>query len=80
MPAGSNNVAIYSGLYLSTYFTVSGLVPTKLIFPLKTSNTCGNSSNRSPLNFAPTLVIRLSFSTVTAVPILSALLTIVRNL
>lgn len=33
MPAGSNNVAIYSGLYFSTYFTASGLVPTKLILP-----------------------------------------------
>ncbi len=33
MPAGSNNVAIYSGLYFSTYLTASGRVPTKLIFP-----------------------------------------------
>lgn len=33
MPAGSNNVAIYSGLYFSTYFTASGRVPTKLISP-----------------------------------------------
>ena len=33
IPAGSNNVAIYSGLYFSTYFTASGRVPTKLILP-----------------------------------------------
>ena len=33
IPAGKSNVAIYSFLYFSTYFTASGLVPTKLIFP-----------------------------------------------
>lgn len=27
------NIAKYSGLYFFTYFTTSGLVPTKLIFP-----------------------------------------------
>ena len=80
IPAGNNNVAIYSGLYCSTYLTASGLVPTKLILPEIRSNTCGNSSNLQPLSFAPTLVIRLSFPTVTVEPILSALLTIVLNL
>ena len=80
IPAGKSNVAIYSGSYISTYLIASGLVPTKLILPFKTSNTCGSSSSLQPLSFAPTLVIRLSLSTVTVDPILSALLTIVRNL
>ncbi|MBR5250765.1 MAG: hypothetical protein IKV38_01960, partial [Clostridia bacterium] len=40
------SVAKYTGLYFSTYFVTSGLVPTKDMSPEIISNTCGSSSRR----------------------------------
>ena len=55
-------------------------MPTKVISPDNMLSNCGSSSNLHPRNAFPTFVILVSPFVVTCVPILSALLTIVRNL
>ena len=80
IPAGIRSVAIIAGVYAMTYFSTSGLVPTKLISPHSTFISCGISSSLYFLMTAPTLVILESPPTVTSEPFLSASFTMVLNL
>ena len=61
-PAGRRRVAFISGVYFSAYLATSGLVPTKLISPVKMFTSCGSSSSRHFLTIFPTGVILSSFS------------------